>query len=182
MNERKPTWNCPVCDKPAVYDSLVIDGYFQDVLNSPKLLHEVNEIQLLQDGSWENLVPKKEKDKEKPDVESSQRKVDINVTVDLGRLITLDWLCCWRSIMHCLWLFGIDESNPAPTSVQGEKRRAEVIDLISDSEEDEPAPSRAVKRGASPVPGKPVKTQPTSTYNVISSTSESPELMIIDLD
>lgn len=27
MNERKPTWNCPVCDKPALYESLVIDGY-----------------------------------------------------------------------------------------------------------------------------------------------------------
>lgn len=27
MNERKPTWNCPVCDKPAIYDNLVIDGY-----------------------------------------------------------------------------------------------------------------------------------------------------------
>lgn len=26
MNERKPTWNCPVCDKPANYDTLVIDG------------------------------------------------------------------------------------------------------------------------------------------------------------
>lgn len=26
MNERKPTWNCPVCDKPAVYNNLVIDG------------------------------------------------------------------------------------------------------------------------------------------------------------
>jgi len=26
MNERKPTWNCPVCDKPAIYDNLVIDG------------------------------------------------------------------------------------------------------------------------------------------------------------
>lgn len=27
MNERKPTWNCPVCDKPALYETLVIDGY-----------------------------------------------------------------------------------------------------------------------------------------------------------
>lgn len=27
MNERKPTWNCPVCDKPALYEKLVIDGY-----------------------------------------------------------------------------------------------------------------------------------------------------------
>jgi len=27
MNEKKSTWLCPVCDKPAEYNSLVIDGY-----------------------------------------------------------------------------------------------------------------------------------------------------------
>lgn len=27
MNERKPTWICPVCDKPALYDNLVVDGW-----------------------------------------------------------------------------------------------------------------------------------------------------------
>lgn len=26
MNEKKPTWMCPVCDKPAAYDQLIIDG------------------------------------------------------------------------------------------------------------------------------------------------------------
>jgi hypothetical protein len=26
MNERKPTWMCPVCDRTAAYDTLVIDG------------------------------------------------------------------------------------------------------------------------------------------------------------
>lgn len=26
MNEKKPTWMCPVCDKPAPYDQLIIDG------------------------------------------------------------------------------------------------------------------------------------------------------------
>ena len=88
MNERKPTWNCPVCDKAALYDNLTIDGYFQEVLNSNKLLPDVNEIQLLQDGSWENLVLKKEKDKDKGDpkveVSPSHPKHDIDVTVDLG--------------------------------------------------------------------------------------------------
>jgi len=90
MNERKPTWNCPVCDKPALYDNLVIDGYFQEVLNSNKLLPDVNEIQLLQDGSWENLVLKKEKDKDKEKSEtkttatdSRDTKIDVD-TVDLG--------------------------------------------------------------------------------------------------
>lgn len=90
MNERKPTWNCPVCDKPALYDNLVIDGYFQEVLNSNKLLPDVNEIQLLQDGSWENLVLKKEKDKDKEKNEakaaadSRDDKIDVD-TVDLGK-------------------------------------------------------------------------------------------------
>lgn len=27
MNEKKPTWICPVCDKPAPFDKLIIDGY-----------------------------------------------------------------------------------------------------------------------------------------------------------
>lgn len=52
MNERKPTWVCPVCDKPAVFDNLVIDGYFQDVLASNILASDINEIQLHDDGSW----------------------------------------------------------------------------------------------------------------------------------
>lgn len=26
MNEKKPTWTCPVCDKKAPYESLIIDG------------------------------------------------------------------------------------------------------------------------------------------------------------
>ncbi|XP_067630818.1 E3 SUMO-protein ligase PIAS2 isoform X2 [Eurosta solidaginis] len=52
MNERKPTWNCPVCDKPAIYDNLVIDGYFQEVLASHLLKPDDTEIQLHKDGSW----------------------------------------------------------------------------------------------------------------------------------
>lgn len=60
MNERKPTWNCPVCDKAALYENLVIDGYFQDVIASNKLGEDDNEIQLLKDGSWSTLVNNKD--------------------------------------------------------------------------------------------------------------------------
>ncbi|XP_076289152.1 E3 SUMO-protein ligase Su(var)2-10 isoform X1 [Lasioglossum baleicum] len=155
MNERKPTWSCPVCDKPALYDTLVIDGYFQEVLNSKKLLPDVNEIQLLQDGSWENLVLKKEKDKDKTEskvvTNSQDRKIDVD-TVDL------------------------DESNPAPPK---EKKRAVVIDLISDSDDDDEhsTPTQSTKKLACGT-SSPKKSQTSS----ISSTSDSPELMIIDLD
>jgi E3 SUMO-protein ligase PIAS1/E3 SUMO-protein ligase PIAS2 len=60
MNERKPTWNCPVCDKPALYENLVIDGYFQEVVASNKLSSDDNEIQLHKDGSWSTLLNKSE--------------------------------------------------------------------------------------------------------------------------
>nr|CAD7260344.1 unnamed protein product [Timema shepardi] len=61
MNERKPTWVCPVCDKPAPFDSLMIDGYFQDVLRSSRLAPDSTEIQLHQDGLWSTLTLKEDK-------------------------------------------------------------------------------------------------------------------------
>lgn len=60
MNERKPTWNCPVCDKSALYENLVIDGYFQEAIGSQKLGLEDNEIQLHKDGEWSTLDIKAE--------------------------------------------------------------------------------------------------------------------------
>lgn len=56
MNERKPTWNCPVCDKTAVYETLVVDGYFQEVLVSADLSSDDSEIQLHKDGSWSTHI------------------------------------------------------------------------------------------------------------------------------
>ncbi|KAI4496137.1 hypothetical protein M0802_008004 [Mischocyttarus mexicanus] len=157
MNERKPTWNCPVCDKPALYDNLVIDGYFQEVLNSKKLLSDVNEIQLLQDGSWENLVLKKEKDREKPETKVTANLQDHKIDVD-----TVD----------------IDESSPA-LPVLKEKKRTVLIDLISDSDEDDEdsVPSQSTKKHH--VSSSPQKKSQTSS---ISSTSGPLNFMVIDLE
>ncbi|KAM8921689.1 LOW QUALITY PROTEIN: E3 SUMO-protein ligase PIAS3 [Pelodytes ibericus] len=58
MNEKKPTWTCPVCDKKAPYDMLIIDGLFMDILNS---CTDYDEIQFMEDGSWCPMKPKKEK-------------------------------------------------------------------------------------------------------------------------
>jgi len=63
MNERKPTWNCPVCDGKAPYDQLLIDGYFQDVLSSYRLPKEENEILLQKNGTWEPVPKDDEKTK-----------------------------------------------------------------------------------------------------------------------
>ena len=34
MNERKPTWVCPVCDQDGHFDLLAIDGYFEQVVEA----------------------------------------------------------------------------------------------------------------------------------------------------
>ena len=60
MNERKPTWVCPVCDRSILYDQLAIDGYFSDILNSPLLPSDIMEVQLNVDGTWTVLSAKKE--------------------------------------------------------------------------------------------------------------------------
>lgn len=49
MNERKPSWVCPVCDQKAHYDSLFKDGMFMSILEqSPNC----DEIMFFEDGSW----------------------------------------------------------------------------------------------------------------------------------
>ncbi|XP_053560473.1 E3 SUMO-protein ligase PIAS3 isoform X2 [Bombina bombina] len=58
MNEKKPTWTCPVCDKKAPYDTLIIDGLFMEILN---FCTDCDEIQFMEDGSWCPMKPKKEK-------------------------------------------------------------------------------------------------------------------------
>ncbi|XP_037562910.1 E3 SUMO-protein ligase PIAS2 isoform X1 [Dermacentor silvarum] len=58
MNEKKPTWICPVCDRPATFSSLVIDGLFMEI--AMKAPSDCTEVQFHEDGSWSPLVPKKE--------------------------------------------------------------------------------------------------------------------------
>ncbi|XP_053725973.1 E3 SUMO-protein ligase PIAS2 [Synchiropus splendidus] len=57
MNEKKPTWICPVCDKKATYESLIIDGLFLEILNG---CTDADEIKFQEDGSWCPMRPKKE--------------------------------------------------------------------------------------------------------------------------
>uniref|UniRef100_A0A6I8Q1X9 RING-type E3 ubiquitin transferase n=1 Tax=Xenopus tropicalis TaxID=8364 RepID=A0A6I8Q1X9_XENTR len=58
MNEKKPTWTCPVCDKPALYDQLIIDGLLSKILSECK---DADEIEFLADGSWCPIKAEKER-------------------------------------------------------------------------------------------------------------------------
>uniref|UniRef100_A0A8C7RJ52 RING-type E3 ubiquitin transferase n=1 Tax=Oncorhynchus mykiss TaxID=8022 RepID=A0A8C7RJ52_ONCMY len=63
MNEKKPTWTCPVCDKQAPFELLTIDGLASEIL---KETHEdIEEIEYLTDGSWRPIRDEKEKERER---------------------------------------------------------------------------------------------------------------------
>ncbi|XP_069691208.1 E3 SUMO-protein ligase PIAS2 isoform X2 [Periplaneta americana] len=125
MNERKPTWMCPVCDKPAVYDNLVIDGYFQQVLLSGKLSADGNEIQLHQDGSWSSLILKKEQTRVLSPVPQEKPVVKIETVSDELEVI-----------------------QPPPKDEP--KKKATVIDLTLSDSEDEAEPPKKTSSTSKP--------------------------------
>jgi len=52
MNEKTPTWKCPCCNSPCLYDDMQINFYFLNILTDSYLPEFVEEIELLQDGTW----------------------------------------------------------------------------------------------------------------------------------
>lgn len=62
MNEKKPSWLCPVCDKPAPYDALIIDGLFKGILEKVK---DVDEVEFTPDGQWTKVAMNGKGDKAK---------------------------------------------------------------------------------------------------------------------
>uniref|UniRef100_A0A182JXZ7 Protein inhibitor of activated STAT n=1 Tax=Anopheles christyi TaxID=43041 RepID=A0A182JXZ7_9DIPT len=126
MNERKPTWNCPVCDKPAIYNNLVIDGYFQEVLVSTKLSSEDTEIQLHNDGSWSTRVKLNDSDDGSP----SKVVQKVEVISDDIEVITTDPP---KPIVSQTSVISTNEPTSTTTS-------SETVDLtLSDSDDDVPS-------------------------------------------
>ncbi|XP_076322556.1 E3 SUMO-protein ligase PIAS1-like [Tachypleus tridentatus] len=59
MNEKKPTWLCPICDRPADFNNLVIDGLFTEIL--AKAPSDCLEVQFYENGSWTPVFSRKDK-------------------------------------------------------------------------------------------------------------------------
>jgi len=79
MNEKKPTWMCPTCHKPCLYDDIQIEDYFLQVVSSPILKNCNKEIEILGNGSWKVY----EKTIETKNINSTSDIVKPNDSVDL---------------------------------------------------------------------------------------------------
>ncbi|XP_078273946.1 E3 SUMO-protein ligase PIAS2 isoform X1 [Rhinoraja longicauda] len=121
MNEKKPTWICPVCDKKASYDSLIIDGLFMEILNS---CTDVDEIKFQEDGSWYPMRPKKE-----------------SLKLSNSRCTKVE-LATGSTVAN-------KTGSAVPSSESSNNKKVEVIDLTidsssSDGEEDPPLKKRCI--------------------------------------
>lgn len=52
LNEKKPSWMCPICRNSVPFDNMEIYQYFMDVLKAGNLPSDCTQIELLSDGSW----------------------------------------------------------------------------------------------------------------------------------
>ncbi|XP_045777158.1 E3 SUMO-protein ligase PIAS3 isoform X4 [Maniola jurtina] len=143
MNERKPTWLCPVCDRPAPYDSLVVDGYFQEVLTSPRLASECNEIQLHADGNWSAHSPPARAPQPQPAAEP------VTLISDDLEVIPVD---------------GNNAKRAAVGDARTPKAIETLVDLTSDSEDELPL-KRKVTQPKSTPPAVETPTKTEDNYN-----------------
>lgn len=122
MNERKPTWSCPVCDKKIPFHSLVVDGLFTEILESSRS-EKCTEVAFLEKPSsgqgygattieWDPIVKEEKNIKQEPKPETSKRTA--NAPIDLS------------------------PQSGSSQAKKSKKDEPEVIDLLS-SDEDEGA-------------------------------------------
>ncbi|XP_071515230.1 uncharacterized protein [Panulirus ornatus] len=85
MNELKPKWSCPVCSEPAIYDHLLIDGYFKAVVEQNI---SCDKIVLLADGSW-NPLQSSDKRQLQPIADCGESSVNVMAST-LDKTVVLD--------------------------------------------------------------------------------------------
>ncbi|XP_043576819.1 E3 SUMO-protein ligase PIAS4-like isoform X3 [Chiloscyllium plagiosum] len=111
MNEKKPTWMCPVCDKPAPYELLFVDQLFLDIL---KECEDATEVQFKDDGSWIPIKPDKQPQK------NSGPQYSIVELEECSCCITFTCSCCNSSrssvLSSCLWSSTSSATSSSSTS------------------------------------------------------------------
>jgi len=76
MNEKKPTWMCPTCNKTCLYDDIQIENYFLEIVSSPSLADSCKEIEILADGTWRVYVETKDTKHLEIAPESKEKPID----------------------------------------------------------------------------------------------------------
>jgi hypothetical protein len=80
MNEKKPTWLCPVCDKYLAFDTLVVDSLMQEILQQTG--SDVEEVIFNKEGEWTRVGGKEAASKSRQAVTGSSSSTSLGKAKD----------------------------------------------------------------------------------------------------
>jgi E3 SUMO-protein ligase PIAS1 len=186
LQEQAPTWSCPICQKTVSFESLCVDKYFEEILNTTS--KSIEQVTIEPDGQWS--VDQDDEDKGKSNQARGEARAAWDDDFDDEIVEVLDSpKAPTNGVKHEFagaspmgppgFSFNtpplssreasVARSNASAQRPGGASKRAAsaVIDLTLD-DEDEEQPPRPAKRQTT---GNPLG-GPTSSYNTPSSIPE----------
>jgi hypothetical protein len=131
MNEKKPTWKCPVCDNEAYFTDLIVDEYFIEICRESS----TDEVDFYESGGWKEHHVTKDKSRDREQIKEKKKEKQV--------------------VLHSVTLVDSDDDVPVastrlapPTSTEGPSGLSKSNDdaciiLSSDDEDIQPQPKRA---------------------------------------
>lgn len=132
LQEQAPTWICPICNKSAVFDTLVIDQYVLEILNSTSA--DTEQVTVEPDGKWHKQVETNGESKQsKPSPTDDDDDDDlIEIGDDPASFLKFSTPLRTPSVQPPF------EKTTTPTTKSNKRTRDEVIDLTLSDDDDEP--------------------------------------------
>lgn len=186
LQEQAPTWSCPICAKTVSFESLCVDKYFEEILNTTS--KNIEQVTIEPNGQWS--VDQADEDKGKSNHAKGEARAAWDDDFDDDVVEVQDSPKAHTNGVKNEYLTispmgppgfsfntpplssreaSVARSNASTQRPAGTKRAASaVIDLTLDDDDDEEQPPRPAKRQTT---GNPLG-GPTSSYNTPTSLPE----------
>jgi len=186
LQEQAPTWSCPICAKTVSFESLCVDKYFEEILNTTS--KNIEQVTIEPNGQWS--VDQVDEDKGKSNQAKGEPRAAWDDDFDDDVVEVQDSPKAHTNGLKQEYLTispmgppgfsfntpplssreaSVARSNASTQRPAGNKRAASaVIDLTLDDDDDEEQPPRPAKRQTT---GNPLG-GPTSSYNTPTSLPE----------
>jgi E3 SUMO-protein ligase PIAS1 len=187
LQEQAPTWSCPICAKTVSFESLCVDKYFEEILETTS--KDIEQVTIEPNGQWS--VDRDDEDKGKSNHAKGEARAawDDDFDDDVVEVQDSPPKSHTNGVKHEFLAASpmgppgfsfntpplssreasVARSNASTQRPAGNKRAASaVIDLTLDDDDDEEQPPRPAKRQTT---GNPLG-GPTSSYNTPTSLPE----------
>ncbi|KAF2421259.1 hypothetical protein EJ08DRAFT_653500 [Tothia fuscella] len=137
LQEQAPTWTCPICQKLVAYESLCVDQYVQEILQSTS--RNTEQVMIEPNGNWSTNDPKN------TSTNGTNPSPDGDESDDLVEIVETSRPSVKVEAPNTPFSMNMTPPVPSPGWVasaplsRGTKRTSEVIDLTLDDDDEPPA-------------------------------------------